>query len=179
MIKIDKLLVLKAFYLGYEIRENHFNEAEALKMVNRAIDYYESQNRTFSKSELKRKLFYLLIKCELLRHKGSIQGIRALSQEFAKSINNTEMYFNYMKIIEETTLIHKSPDIVQMPEYKGKTSLQVSPSWLTDTEDGNFFHTGQTPFHALGIYNEDLSQKQRDFFYKSSILDIMKKHNIL
>ena len=66
MIKIDKLLVLKAFYLGYEIRENHFNEAEALKMVNRAIDYYESQNRTFSKSELKRKLFYLLIKCCLL-----------------------------------------------------------------------------------------------------------------
>ena len=34
MINIDKLLVLKAFYLGYEIRENHFNEAEALKLVN-------------------------------------------------------------------------------------------------------------------------------------------------
>ena len=89
MIKIDKLLVLKAFYLGYEIRENHFNEAEALKMVNRAIDYYESQNSTFSKSELKRKLFYLLIKCELLRHEDSVQGIRALTQKFAKSINNT------------------------------------------------------------------------------------------
>ena len=62
-ISTDKLLVLKAFYLGYEIREKHEFEERALKMIDYAIN--QLSNKT-SKSDLKRLLFYLIVKCELL-----------------------------------------------------------------------------------------------------------------
>ena len=53
-ISTDKLLVLKAFYLGYEIREKHEFEEKALKMIDYAIN--QLSNKT-NKSDLKRLLF--------------------------------------------------------------------------------------------------------------------------
>jgi len=176
MLKIDKLLVLKAFYLGYQIREGDFNKDEALKMVNRAISFYGFQEKTFSKSELKRKLFYILIKCELLRHEDSITNLRVAAQELAKSIKNAEMYFDYMKIVEATIVIHRSPDIVNRSEYKGKTTLYNSPAWYVDTEDDGF-ENNISPFTAINV-TEELTSSQTNFLYKVSLLDIMKKHKI-
>ena len=178
MINIDKLLVLKAFYLGYEIRENHFNEAEALKLVNRAIGYYSSLNKPLSKPESKRRLFYLLIKCELLRHETTVENLRADAQELAKSIKSKEMYLDYMKIIEATILIHRSPDIVRRSEYKGKTSLFNSPAWYVDTEDDGFANN-MSPFAAINVSESMLTSKQVKFLYKIPLIEIMKKHNIL
>ena len=57
-ISTDKLLVLKAFYLGYEIREKHEFEEIALKMIDYAIN--QLSNKT-NKSDLKRLLFYLIV----------------------------------------------------------------------------------------------------------------------
>ena len=178
MLNIDKLLVLKAFYLGYEIRENHFNETEALKLVNRAIGYYACLNKTLSKSETKRKLFYLLIKCELLRHEKNVENLRADAQELDKSIKSSKMYLDYMKIIEATLLIHRSPDIVRRSEYKGKTTLFNSPAWYVDTEDDGFANN-MSPFEAINVTESMLSSKQVKFLYKIPLLEIMKKHNIL
>ena len=178
MIKTDKLLVLKAFYLGYEIREQQNNKQKVSEILNTAINFYDDPDKDFSRSKLKRKLFYLLVDCELMRHENIVSELRTKAQEFAHLIKNIEIYLDYMKIVDATTIIHKSPDIVQMPEYTGRTSLQNSFSWRSEKDDGTFYHTGQTPFFTLGVNIENLSAKQKKF-NKMSLIDVMRHHEIL
>jgi len=63
-VSTDKLLAIKAFYLGHGIREQAEFKVNALKMIDSAINYLSEKEGL---RDIKRLIFYKLIKCEILR----------------------------------------------------------------------------------------------------------------
>ena len=172
-ISTDQLLVLKAFYLGYEIREKHELEERALKMIDYAIN--QLSNKT-NKSDLKRLLFYLIVKCELLRFNETVASYRRKAREVAQDINKDTIYKDYMAMVDQTTLIPKTRDITQQSSYTGLTSLKNSPTAIEDYMEG--FFEEEIPFTAIGVRSKELSTKGVIFLKDKSLVDIMKSHKI-
>ena len=105
-ISKDKIIVLKAFYLGYEIREqNEFTE-QTSKLLDNAIDQLSKKTK---KADLINLLFYLIVKCELLRLNNNFKYCREKAQEIAQQINKQHMYEDYMAIVERIT---RAPRVV-------------------------------------------------------------------
>ena len=172
-ISTDKLLVLKAFYLGYEIREKHEFEEKALNMIDYAINQLSNET---SKSNLKRLLFYLIIKCELLRFNKTVMNYRRKAREVARDINKDNIYKDYMAMVDKTTLIPKTRDITQLSSYTGPVSLKNSPTAIEDDMEG--FFEEEIPFTAIGISSNELSAKGVILLKDKSLVDIMKSHKI-
>ena len=171
-ISTDKLLVLKAFYLGYEIREKHEFEERALKMIDYAIS--QLSNKT-NKSDLKRLLFYLIVKCELLRFNKTVASFRRKAREVAQDINKDTIYKDYMAMVDQTTLNPKTKDITQQTSYSGPVSLKSSPTAIEDDMEGLFEEP--IPFTAIGIKYKELNAKGVSIL-EATLLDIMKAHKI-
>ena len=106
----DKIIVLKAFDLGYVIREKDELTEQTLKLLDNAIDQLSKKTK---KTDLINLLFYLIVKCELLRFNNNIKHCREKAQEIAQQINKQHMFKDYMAIVEVTTRKPRVKDINQ------------------------------------------------------------------
>ncbi|WP_206536099.1 hypothetical protein, partial [Melaminivora alkalimesophila] len=64
-VETERVLALKAFYMGHAIAEKHSIKATALAMVSAAISHL--QNTTNAPEKL-RLAFYHILRAEILRH---------------------------------------------------------------------------------------------------------------
>ena len=80
-VSTDKLLAIKAFYLGHGIREQAEFKVNALKMIDSAINYLSEKEGLRA---IKRLIFYKLIKCEILRFDDSGVDCRHEVQKLSK-----------------------------------------------------------------------------------------------
>jgi hypothetical protein len=176
-IPIDKLLVLKAFYLGHRIREaSEFKDA-AVTMVNYAI--LSLQKEIGLKNET-RKLFYYLILCELLRGNQNVIKYRLIAMNLASSLDKDNIYSDYMAIVNATDSRPRVYGINKGFIFKPtitsfKSHLMGDP--MDEWSDLYWIGT-ELPFPTIGVSTCDLTEHQADFINSCSLKDVMSAHNI-
>jgi len=170
-ISEDKIIVLKAFSLGYEIREQDEFTEQTSKLLDNAIDQLSKKTK---KADLINLLFYLIVKCELLRLNNNFKYCREKAQEIAQQINKQHMYKDYMAIVERTTRTPRVKDINQQTSYNSSIDHRKHLSSYDDYMDPFF----GSPFKAIQVDAFDLSERQSDFLFRTNLLQIMKEHNI-
>jgi hypothetical protein len=195
-VSTDKLLAIKAFYLGHGIREQAEFKVNALKMIDSAINYLSEKEGLRA---IKRLIFYKLIKCELLRFDDNGINCRHEAQELSKQACRLEIYKDYMTMVGSTDskfhvdgftnniAIDESHNIktakrelareplsywhTYQHRYNGK-KVYENIFW-SDTSTGY-----ERPLKALNIAVEELNDKQLQFLNDWSLKDIMIAHNI-
>jgi len=190
-VSTDKLLAIKAFYLGHGIREQAEFKVNALKMIDSAINYLSEKEGLIA---IKRLIFYKLIKCEILRFDDNGVNCRHEVQELSKRASSLEIYKDYMSMVGATdSKLHvdgATNNIAIDGSNKIKTAKQelardIKLSYwyygkkVFDTISLNNYSTGYIkPLKALNVKMEDLSKKQIRFLNDWSLKDIMVAHNI-
>ncbi|MDC0239305.1 hypothetical protein OAK82_02885 [Candidatus Thioglobus sp.] len=167
----DKIIVLKAFDLGYVIREKDEVIEQTLKLLDNAIDQLSKKTK---KADLINLLFYLIVKCELLRFNNNIKYCREKAQEIAQQINKQHMYKDYMAIVEVTTRNPRVKDINQQTSHNSRFDHREHVSSYLDVMDPFFGNT----YKAIQVDPFDLSERQSVFLFRTNLLQIMKEHNI-
>lgn len=171
-----KIFVLKAFNLGYGIRNNLVLKDKALQMVNTAIEYFENKNN-ITKAEGSRLLFYYLMKCEILREDERIFDLRNKVRSYAKKIREIDGYQDYMKAVDETVQKKISGDINQKTRFKGDISLSDGFAMVEDEDDWSWSTTDST-LRALCLNGVKLTRRQEYFLDVCSLKDILAMHRI-
>jgi hypothetical protein len=178
-ISTDKLLVLKAFYLGNRIREaSEFKDA-AVIMVNYAI--LSLQKEIGLKNET-RKLFYYLILCELLRDNQNVIKYRLIAMNLASTLGKENIYSDYMTIVNATDsklkvyginkgFFYKQPIASRERSLSGDAVFE----WDIDTY---WRDPSELPFPAIGINFYDLTESQADYINLGTLKDVMSADNI-
>ena len=169
-ISTNNLFLLKAFYLGFRIRESSELVDKALSMVEKAIKHYTSMHY-LSNTDKSRLLFYYFVKCEILRREASIGELRSNIKTYAQNIEAVEVFNDYMKVVDSTLVRNKLNDIVEQPRVNTDISLNKNISIIEDYQD--FGPSTEGPFRALQIRRGDLTKKQNHFLNDASLKDIM------
>ena len=178
-ISTDKLLVLKAFYLGHRIRDAVDFKDAAITMVNRAISNLEHKH---SHKDKIRKLFCYLILCELLRGDQNAIKYRLIAMNFASAIGKENIYSDYMTIVNATDsklkvyginkgFFYKQPIASRERSLSGDAVFE----WDIDTY---WRDPSELPFPAIGINFYDLTESQADYINLGTLKDVMSTGNI-
>ena len=188
---ITELIPLKAFYLGFSLQNNAI-----LPKVKDLVD--ESIERCGQIEEFStKKVFYLILKCELNRNTDSIARDREIAKNFCDKSDHLGVFLNYMKIVDATelakTVIGKKRGIVS-PDQTSSMGGGVFPDSLdtmsmTKQEErshhkGRWIHTDEgqiqinytLPLRSLDLSEYDLAEKDKKFLYKASFSEILDKH---
>ena len=104
-VTANKLISLKAFFLGNDIRFYH-REAEALSMILVAIETLSSKKFFFQNK--KRLLFYWLLRCEILRIDSEVTDCRLTAKNISEEVDQGKIYGDYMKIVDQAIVKKKS-----------------------------------------------------------------------
>ena len=166
-LAVDKLLPLKAFYLGQSIA-NHRNSPEAIKMIDKAVVLCGD-----SEDFQIRKVFYLLIKCEVNRDSNWRSSDRDIARKFCKEIHHDILYENYMKIVEITvsrTTVSDWSIVRPGRTHSGENSYHMF------AEDESALRRHEPLFRALGLSIRDCSEQNHKFLYDTSLIFILDKH---
>jgi hypothetical protein len=190
-VSTDKLLAIKAFYLGHGIREQAEFKVNALKMIDSAINYLSEKEGLRA---IKRLIFYKLIKCEILRFDDNGVNCRHEVQELSKRASSLEIYKDYMSMVGATDSKLHVDEATNNIAIDGSNKIKTAKQELArdiklsywyygkkvfDTISLNNYSTGYIkPLKALNVRMEDLSKKQIRFLNDWSLKDIMVAHNI-
>lgn len=190
-VPTDKLLVIKAFYLGHGIREQSEFKDIALKMIDSAINYLSDREEPRA---VKRLIFYKLIKCEILRFDDNGVDCRHEVQKLSEQFSLLDIYKDYMVIVSATdSKLHVDgvtkniaidrSNKIKTPKQELVKDIKLSYWYygkkVHDTVSLSDSSTGyENPLKALNITVEDLNDKQLQFLNNWSLKDIMTAHNI-
>ena len=109
-VPVEKLLVLKAYYLGHAINEKKMVSPTALAMINTAIEFLAESND--SKDQL-RYFFYILLKSEVLRGSDESISLRKKAMNLSQKIAGNP-YADYMAIEEATQTTSKALSLIHI-----------------------------------------------------------------
>ena len=188
---ITELIPLKAFYLGFSLQNNAIFLPKVKDLVDEAIERC-GQIEEFST----KKVFYLILKCELNRNTDSIARDREIAKNFCDKSDHLGVFLNYMKIVDATevakTVIGKKGGIVspdQTSSMGGIYSDSLDTMSMTKQEErsnhkGRWIHTDEgqiqinytLPLSSLDLREYDLAEKDKKFLYKASFSEILDKH---
>lgn len=168
----EKLIVLKAFYMGYSISAKKHCIADATRMIDTAIVSLENAD---SYGHRLRLLLYILMKAEILRGTNAAIALRARAQELSRNIGGP--VFDYFMAVEESTQTRKkvyglSVGIIADEGVKPTTSYTVSNgfySWIVRYD---------AACRAIGVDEGKLTDKEFHFLRKESLKDLIKRHGI-
>ena len=187
---LTELIPLKAFYLGFSLQNNAILP-KVKDLVDEAIERC-GQIEEFST----KKVFYLILKCELNRNTDSIARDREIAKNFCDKSDHLGVFLNYMKIVDATelakTVIGKtrsmvSPDqassIVGMTIDSLDTMSMIKQEARSDhkgrwirTDEGEVKVNYTLPLSSLDLLEHDLAEKDKKFLYKTSFSEILDKH---
>lgn len=171
-IETEKLIVLKAFYMGHAISEKKHNIAIALDMVETAIrNFVASQD---SQGRL-RLLFYLLLKAEILRETPEVVNIRAHAKEISLRIGGR--VFDYFMAIEDSTQSRKKVYGMQVGVIADEG---IKPTVSYTVSDGFNVWTVRydAACRALGVDERRLTEKESHFLRKVTLKEMLEKHGV-
>lgn len=170
-LTLAELLPLKAFYLGFSLR-GHVHLAQVLDMVDEAIERCgESENLRI------RKVFYLLLKCELNRDTDNTIENRKIVKNFCEEKGHIVFFSNYMKIVQSTLLSTKV--------VGGGAMSIVKNSEISDHEERLIFGAKyDTPYigkfdlalEGLGFDGYQCSEHEFRFLHKVTLREMLDKH---
>ena len=169
-LSLTKLLPLKAFYLGFSLKD-HADFARVLNMVDESIERcgeYESFQ--------KRKVFYLLLKCELNRDTDNVIESRKIVKTFCEEKDHIDFFNNYMKIVYYTL---SSTNVVGgggMSFVKNSGISDHELRSIIDEEGIPSVGRFDTPLEALGLHGYQCSKKESRFLHEVTLREMLDKH---
>jgi len=171
-IETEKLLVLKAYYMGHAIAETNHNKNTALKMIDAAISKLESQKDPQSQVRL---LFYVLLKSEILRDDQQVIDLRRRAKEVAEHIGGN--VFDYYMAVEDATQTRKKAYGMQKGIISDK-GIQTTVSYTVTDGYNVWVVSYDAACRALGVEERRLSEKELHFLHKVSLKEMLEKHGI-
>ena len=140
-------------------------------MVNESIE------KCGEKEEFKtRKIFYLLLKCELNRDTDNVSEDRKIAKNFCGEGDFKIFFDNYMKIVKSTLSTKKIVGGGAFSSIKNEETFDHETNLGFD----NFGFFGsvriETPLESLNLSLDDCSKKDLNFLQKTSLKTIIEKH---
>lgn len=171
-IQTEKLLVLKAFYMGRAISEKKKSISVALDMVETAIRKFAAMNDNESKLRL---LFYLLLKAEILRETPKVVEIRASAREVSQQIGGS--VFDYFMAVEENTQSRKKVYAMHVGVI---TDEDMNRTDNYTPSDGSNVWTVRyaAACKALGVDGYRLTEKENHFLRDVTLKEMLEKHRV-
>ena len=169
----DKLLALKAYYLGRKVTENPQSVAVALKMIDVAVEVLSKRNGNEEKLRL---LFYILLKCEITRDTDECIELRKEAKQISKDLRSSS--FDYFLRIEGVTQSRK--------EVVGFSAGVIADSGIKDgglrEQVDSFGHVSVLAVdyasEALGVDFGSLSPNEIRFLEKTNLMEMLQHHGI-
>ena len=172
MTDVDRLLVLKAYYLGHAISENRQSRSTALDMVDAAIEYLRTTNQEENEVRL---LFYILLKAEILRDTSDAIVLRKEAQELSQAIPS-DAFQHYMAVADATQTKSKVHGIqTGMIANKG---VQTIESYVVSDGSNAWTVEFDAACRALRIGEYRLTKKERHFLQKITLKELLEKHGV-
>lgn len=168
----DKLLVLKAFYMGRAIATRPRGKSDAIRMIDTAIS--QLQNSNDSRSQV-RLLFYLLLKSEALRGDLDIVALRKHAKTIAERIGGHT--YQYFMALEEATQTRKKIYGVELGIIADK-GIQTGEDRMLDSDLSSQEPRNDLACRALGVDRTELSTKELHFLHKISLKALLDQHGI-
>ncbi len=166
------LAALKAFYLGYGIASSPMKE-QAIEKIKKAIDIIKLRT---NHEEKIRHIFYLLLLSEIMR--GSSEGLEYRTQ--AKTISDDagfNLFEIYMRIVDATQQRVRLDGIGgSMTIAGGSVKNERGYTFGPDIWDGGV--SWDYAIVAVGLDDRHITDKEKQFLYKTSLKEIMIKHDI-
>jgi len=172
-IPMEKLLVLKAYYLGHAIGKKKVIIAPALDMVNAAIDYLSNKS---DQSSRVRHLFYLLLKAEILRDNSESHKCREEAMLVSYGVDGNP-YKLFMAIEDATQTQSKVHGIQQGligDEGVKHRKEFVYIDGLGRPRVGSY----DAALRAVGVDESDVNDKERHFLHKTNLKELLDKHDV-
>ncbi len=153
----EKILAIKAFYLGHKINENPGSKSRALEMISSAIVQLVQQSAREDRLHL---AFYYLLRSEVMRIDHDVVGDRMAAQAICEEIASS--LYRYFMTIEQVTLAEKK---------------------LLNGTDTRAYTPGEYLGHALvcnslGVVYENLNAEQKTFIDHATLLDLFNMHGL-
>lgn len=171
-VDTEKLLVLKAYYMGHAIAEKKSNMSDALDMTDAAIRQLEKLSSEQNKFRL---LFYILLKSEILRETRDVIELRKKAKEVAEDIGS--YVFEYYMAVEDATQTKSKAYGIQKGVISNK-GVQTMESY--SVSDGFIIRDVNCDLacRALGVDEHALSEKESNFLHNISLNEMLVKHGI-
>ena len=178
-LDITELLPLKAFYLGFSLKEHVDNHVDLLGIIDTVDESIERCGE--SESLQTRKAFYLLLKCELTRDTASVTRNREIAKNFCDETDHVDFFHNYMKIVNATLQPKKvvgggAMSTIKQEEISHK-EVRYVPKYHGVVEIGVEIIEYELPLEALDLRKGDLSEKDYKFLYEVTLKEILDRHS--
>jgi hypothetical protein len=169
-LNVTELLPLKAFYLGFSLKD-HVDLAWILNMVDESIEKC-GEHESFQK----RKVFYLLLKCELNRDTDNVIENRKIVKTFCEENNYTVFFNNYMKIVQSTLLSTKVVGAGEMSKVKTAEISDHERRLAFDTNGTPHLYRFDVALEGLGLDGYQCSEQESRFLYKVTLREMLDNH---
>ena len=172
VVETEKVLALKAFYMGHAIAEKHSSKAIALAMIGAAISHLQNATDVPGKVRL---AFYHMLRAEILRHETTPLNNRREAQRICHEIDSS--LYDYFMAVANATQSRKKLDGIQKLAVVDEGIKRTESYWATDgwTSWVVRYDIGA---RALKINARELTKKQLHFLEQVSLKDMLDKHGV-
>lgn len=173
ILRPEKLLVLKAYYLGHGISQNRTGLPIARQWIDRAIDAFKGHE---TDEDCLRLFFYTLLKAEVLRGSEAVVEARRFAKEVSSRID-PGLFDLYMKIEDATQT--RSRALGLESGYIGNDGIQTIKKYAV--QEDRFKSTWvefDAVLQAAGVEFSDLSRSDGAFLYEVTLKQILEKHGV-
>lgn len=171
-IPVEKLLALKAFYMGHAAAEKRASRPIAIAMVTAAINQLSVQT---DHTSLVRLTFYHLLRAEILRHGGDPVPDRHAAQQLCAQIGSP-LYEIFMDVEQATMTVKKARGIQTLyAEDEGIKRTQTNV--VTNGFEVSIF-TYDIACRAIGVDERSFTEREFHFLRKTTIKDMLDKHGV-
>lgn len=169
--RVDKILALKAFYLGSKIRQFD-TTSKNIYLIDQAIILNKEK---VDSSGRRRACFYQIIKAEAERIGERVTSIRAIARELSEN-TDSEIFDNYMSIVEATQTIKKTyGEHIGIISDEGILRRRVRA--YNNEDIYGAVHKGEChkdeAINALGLVERTFSDFERKFLFETELNDII------
>jgi alkylhydroperoxidase family enzyme len=166
---VEKLLALKAFYLGHAAAEKAASRPTAIAMVTAAI---EQLSTLADRTSAIRRAFYHLLRAEILRHGGDPVPDRHSAQQLCTQINSS-LYEVFMHV-EQATMTTKKACGIQTLYAQDEGIKRTQTNVVVNGFQASVF-TYDLACRAIGVDERSFTEREFHFLRKTTIKDMLDK----
>ena len=171
-IPVEKLLALKAFYLGHAAAEKPASRPTAIAMVTAAIKQLSAQT---DRTAAIRLAFYHLLRAEILRHGGDPVPDRHSAQQLCAQIKSP-LYEIFMDVEQATMTTKKACGIQTL--YAADDGIKRTQTNVAVNGFEVSVFTYDLACRAIGVDERFFTEREFHFLRKTTIKDMLDKHGV-
>lgn len=168
-LETEKILVLKAHYMGRIIAGEKGEINSVLDSIDKAINELEFKE---GKKEKLRQIFYIILKAEILRENQNVIDLRKRAKEISENIGSN--VYKFFMDVEDVTDSKNTVNGIQkgiISNYGIRNGLIVG---FFDEHDS--VRIDGVAAKILGIENQEITEKEADFLLNTDLKEMIEKH---